>query len=545
MKRVYTLYRVSTKKQVDYSTGQNDASNEMEKNDIPLQYQTCHEFAERQGDWEIVKEFYEKGVSGYKVSANDRDSIQDLKEAALKKEFDVLLVFLFDRIGRIDSETPFVVEWFVKNGIEVWSALEGQQQFEQHVDKLINYIRFWQASGESQKTSLRIKEKHRQMKLLGAYTGGPLSIGYTTVLSEIHFNRKHEPIKMYTKDIEQEDMVNIIKYETLVNGRGSYQVADILNKKGYRTINGNKFTASSINRFLRNPLPYGYTQSGETSEALEKLAYFTQDDRIKLIEMLEQRKAKDEDKRRIARMAKGQAMLSGNIFCAHCGGRISTTHHLDHYIRKDGTEYRKDTLKYRCYNKCKKLCDCPGQTSYMAERIDTAVDQIIKQILGNLQGSPNQEKLKEMLKRQTSSNKAKLKKLNRDIEKNNKRLDALQIEIADALVGDSAYSATDLSNAIQVLKSKISAQRIEQEELEKAIMERQKDIESVMPAYREFTTWAEQYDKATLEQRKLISCKLFDKIELSKDYKITITLNMTYKQFYTEWLQDTIEAIAV
>lgn len=48
---------------------------------------------------------------------------------------------------------PFVVEWFVKQNIEVWSAMEGQQRFDSHVDKLLNYIRYWQASGESIKTS--------------------------------------------------------------------------------------------------------------------------------------------------------------------------------------------------------------------------------------------------------------------------------------------------------------------------------------------------------------------------------------------------------
>ena len=53
-KRVYTLYRVSTIGQV-------------EKDDIPMQKEACHEFAERQG-WEIVKEFSEKGVSGFKKS---------------------------------------------------------------------------------------------------------------------------------------------------------------------------------------------------------------------------------------------------------------------------------------------------------------------------------------------------------------------------------------------------------------------------------------------------------------------------------------------
>ena len=77
LKIAYCLYRVSTKKQVDKTV-----------DDIPVQRKACHEFAERNG-WVIGKEFCEKGVSGFKVSANDRDAIQDLKEAALNKEFNV------------------------------------------------------------------------------------------------------------------------------------------------------------------------------------------------------------------------------------------------------------------------------------------------------------------------------------------------------------------------------------------------------------------------------------------------------------------------
>ena len=69
-------------------------------------------------------------------------------------------------------------------------------------------------------------------------------------------------------------------------------------------------------------------------------------------------------------------MLSGNIFCAHCGGRITTTHHKDHYFRKDGSEYLKDELKYRCYHKANKLCECEGQTNYIAARVDEAVCQM-------------------------------------------------------------------------------------------------------------------------------------------------------------------------
>ena len=105
---------------------------------------------------------------GLKV-ADARDAIVEIKKRAVTHQFDVLLVFMFDRLGRREDETPFVVQWFAQQGIEVWSTREGEQRFDTHVDKLLNYIRFWQASGESEKTSIRVKTKHAQMVQEGLY----------------------------------------------------------------------------------------------------------------------------------------------------------------------------------------------------------------------------------------------------------------------------------------------------------------------------------------------------------------------------------------
>ena len=149
-KRVCCLYRVSTIGQV-------------EKDDIPMQRQYCRDFVDHQQGWVIVKEVYEKGVSGFKLSAKERDAVQEIQREAIAHTFDILLVYMFDRLGRRDDETPFIVEWFVKNDIEVWSAVEGQQRFDNHVDKLLNYIRYWQASGESIKTSVRVKTRLEQL----------------------------------------------------------------------------------------------------------------------------------------------------------------------------------------------------------------------------------------------------------------------------------------------------------------------------------------------------------------------------------------------
>lgn len=140
----------------------------------------CHRFCEKMG-WTIVHEEQEDGVSGHKVRAENRDKLQIIKERAKQGKFDILLVFMFDRIGRIADETPFVVEWFVKNGIRVWSTQEGEQRFDTHTDKLTNYIRFWQADGESEKTSIRTKTALGQLVEDGGFKGGLAPYGYDLV----------------------------------------------------------------------------------------------------------------------------------------------------------------------------------------------------------------------------------------------------------------------------------------------------------------------------------------------------------------------------
>ena len=78
-KIIYILYRVSTKKQVHKVRSQQHGAVKTE-DDIPMQRMACHEFVATKENWVIGKEFKEAGVSGSKVSADDRDAIQDLKE---------------------------------------------------------------------------------------------------------------------------------------------------------------------------------------------------------------------------------------------------------------------------------------------------------------------------------------------------------------------------------------------------------------------------------------------------------------------------------
>ncbi|MDE5588600.1 MAG: recombinase family protein [Acetatifactor sp.] len=523
MKRVYCLYRVSTKKQVDKN-----------ENDIPMQKTACHEFAGRQEDWVILREFSEKGISGYKVSAQDRDAIQDLKEAALKDEFDILLVFMFDRIGRIDDETPFVVEWFAKHGIEVWSTREGQQRFDSHVDKLMNYLRFWQASGESEKTSIRISSKMQQMQMDGMYTGGPVKFGYCLVDSGL-VNRKGAPIKKYEIDPAEKEILDLIDELTVHKGYGAWRLADLLNKEGHRTRSGEKFTGLKISRILKDPYYCGRLEDGSTSDALQALRLRSDETYSQIMYIMEQRSRKNEEKRHIAMRTQGQAMLSGNIFCAHCGGRLAAIHYTDSYERADGSVYCVDQVKYSCYHKSRKLCPCDGQTTYQAEKVDGMVSQTIREIFKSMSGAPEEEKIQDLFQRRIAGNRAMQKKLGFELGKHREQLTKLQMEIAKTLTGDSLYSPEDLTQALQTVKKRIEESEIQLERLKEEEAQKKQGIEMVTPAYKQFKSWAEEFDSATLEQKKMIACQLLKRVEVGRDYKISVELNMTYSQFCNEW----------
>ena len=75
--------------------------------------------------------------------------------------------------------------------------------------------------------------------------------------------------------------------------------------------------------------------------------------------------------------------------------------------------------------------------------------------------------------------------------------------------------------------------------------EQEKDaLEKFRPAFSRFKSWADEFDNATLEQKKMIAGQLFKRVEVGRNYKIHIVMNMTYRQFCEQW-QETSELSAV
>ena len=521
MKRVYCLYRVSTLGHVD-----------KEKDDIPMQKQVCRDFANRQG-WEIVDELYEKGVSGFKVSAKNRDAIQEIRKAALENKFDILLVYMFDRIGRIDNETPFVVEWFVQQSIEVWSATEGQQRFECHVDKLMNYIRFWQASEESIKTSLRTKAGMAQIVKEGHYRGGTVPYGYQLVKNGRMNKRQEEVGDIEVNPYEAENVKMIFK-KYVHEGYGIHRIVNYLTENGIFNHSGNRFSFSSILAMIQNVLYIGILKSGETlSEIIPRLQIVDNFifERAQLVRIDRSKKYEEEKARRIPLNTKGEALMTGIAFCGHCGGKLCLTTNMKSRKRADGTEVKTKRIRYRCYNKSQKICECDGQTEYGMENLDAIITEVLCGLFKNIQCFSENELIEKRYQNELASCINKLNGSKIELKKLTDALKTLQDEVVKAINGESKFDADTLSHSIKQTKEKTEAATTVVQQYETELKNRQEHMADIQAQYKELINWADIFQNSTKGTKKMIAAYLIDRVDVRRGYEVDIKFNVVYEQF--------------
>lgn len=89
-------------------------------------------------------------LSGSAASTTKPDKLVQIKQQAERSEFDILLVFMFDRLESEQHKTPSTMEWFGMRGIQLWSVYEGKQDLNLDRKRLSQYIQFWQEENPAQ-----------------------------------------------------------------------------------------------------------------------------------------------------------------------------------------------------------------------------------------------------------------------------------------------------------------------------------------------------------------------------------------------------------
>ena len=482
-------------------------------------------------DTYIVGEEKETGVSGYKVSADDRDKLQLIKKYAEQGKFDILLVFMFDRLGRKSDETPFVVEWFAKKGVRVWSVKEGEQRFESHTDRLTNYIRFWQADGESQKTSMRTKTALGQMVEEGRFRGGNAPYGYRLEKSGILNKRKHE-VYMLVIDEDEARVVRMMFDLCVSSGYGRWRLANFLNDHGIKNRKGQNWHDASVGGILHNPLYKGILRSGETyAGPFDELQIIAPDHFDLAQKLMLERTNERKEHRTVPLNTTGQSLLSGNIFCGHCGGRLVLTTNGKTVRRADGTAVYKKRIRYVCYNKTRRRQECTGQTGYTMHIVDGIVTEVLHQVFNKMQGASGDMIVGSAVQKQMAMIRSELQRARAENTKANKEYESLKAEVLKAIQGKSALPQDVLSEMLEDARQKVlsSSERIT--ELTAELNDGNSKIEEMKAEFNQIVSWSKIFDDSPMEVKKMICGYIIKKVSVCKDYDIKIEFNINVEQF--------------
>ena len=518
-KRVWTLYRVSTKEQVNHD------------NDIPMQKTACYRFANNMPNWEITNELYERRVSGWKKSVSQRDELQQIKEGAINKEFDILLVYHSDRLGRNKDEIPVIISFLSKNKVVVYSTEEGELRSIEHVDSLLNYIRFWQSEGESLKTSMRVKEQFKQMNEIGMFTGGNLPFGYDLIETELKHPKKDKYLNKLVVNEKQADIVKIIFDLSANKGYGRHRIAAYLNERGYINHLGNKFNDKFIHRLLNNPIYIGlkrYNTKGVDSLNIE---YKTQpyNDSLRIIddntfyksqELMRKRKLYlQEDNKQFHDSIPyaSKVLLSGLLRCGYCGHVMKTDYSYKDYKRKDGTINRMICYRYRCVNAINKTIEHPKK-QVGAKSIDIGVENDVIELINRINFNEIESKIENNKNDKLILKNNELDNLQKELQKKQRNINVLNDEIPKSLLGESSFTPDILNKSIKQVENEISNILENIKLINEEIINIKNNINEAEKIKNILYGLKEKIKNADIDTKKILFSDIIDSVIWTKDY---------------------------
>lgn len=548
-KKVRTLLRVSSKQQ-------------LHDDDIPIQRAEAEQYIANRPDWIFDKEYIEKAVSAYKNNVEEREVLQEILSDARNHEFDVLLTYMSDRIGR-QEEYSFYVATLNGLGIEVWTIKDGQLKTEEHIDKLLNYIRFWQNEGESKKTSMRVRDTQKELVKAGKFVGGKAPYGYQLIPSGMVSN--HGRLLKKLEIVEEKAQIVRQIYRLAVHqGMGYEKIAKELNNQGIPAVTADKWKAGTIRSILTNPVYMGYlainrrinnncrgSYGGHNSgvkfirlhrkewtyseEQIPELVIISQQMWEKAQEIREIRKARISASNKKSSVGYetlysvpfstgGKLILTGLVICGYCGKRLRNGSYCNYWTTKSGERKTAYTGRYVCPSKCEE------RSCYSQNYLEGIVFEVVENYMERLKSVDVTEEIQKMQSQQRQSVAKELESIHKKQKALKLDIQTLEEKIPEAIRGDYYFNAEKLAGMIKEKEQEERALEKKAEQLKNKLSEMVNQGSDTERLVTIIPNWKEEFQTADTQTKKMLLSSLIDKIEV-KDGDINIKFKIRLEDF--------------
>lgn len=548
MKRVRMLLRVSSNQQLEAD------------GDLSVQRDIVKEYISRQPDWQLdEKEYFEGSNSGYKNAVADRDVLQEALQDAKAKEYDILVVYKDDRIGRRMWEIGAYVMSLKSFGVDIYTVKDGciSPESDDVMGQMMLALRYGNAQKSSSDTGMRVKDTAQKLVQKGKFMGGKAPYGYRLELSgEVskHGRALHHLVVVP----EQAEVVKYIYELSLHKEFGAAKIAKILNthevykNRAPRDI----WKGGTIVSILTNPIYAGYTAykrreriDGKYHTLDSKDWVFAEkpDPEITIIDENMWNQVQDTRKQRadkyikslenknvtIIRRNSGMLALIDVLHCGYCGRKMTNGSKYNYWTIKDTGERRTSKIAiYKCQNAWNGIPH--GKTKqYRADRIEPMVFEALAEYIGKLQENEDVfTQIEENQNRQKAIKQSELKKERDELESIRKKISVMEGNIPNAMTGDYPLSLEELAGIIRKHKE------LEKEQ-QKVVKEKETELETMKVSMDDWEsirskipTWQDVFWNADTTTKRVLVDKLIERIDITKT-NINIRFKINLNDFFT------------
>lgn len=548
MKRVRMLLRVSSNQQLEAD------------GDLSVQRQLVLEYIEKRSDWKLdEKEYFEGSNSGYKNSVADRDVLQDALQDARNKEYDILVAYKDDRIGRRMWEIGAYVMSLKNCGVDIYTVKDGciSPESDDIMGQMVLALRYGNAQKSSSDTGMRVKDTAKKLVQRGKFMGGKAPYGYTLELSG-EISKHGRALKHLVIDEKKAEVVTYIYNLAVQKEYGSVKIAKILNSHDqYKNEAPNDvWKAGTIASILTNPIYAGYTAYNRRTRIDGKYHKIGSDDwiiaeesnpEIAIITTDTWNRAQDMRKKRADEIAKkeehkpynmnviknntGTLALIDVLYCGYCGRKMTNGSRYNYWKIKSTGERRSGKVGlYKCQDMWSGTVH-PGRGFYRADRIEPIVFFAISEYIGKLQENENVfqeiEVNKQAEKRRMNS---ELDKDRQELAKIQKKIDVMEENIPQAMTGEYPLSLEDLVRLIDKQKDMYRKQQEIIKQKEKKMENMDVSITEWDYLKKQIPTWQQVFLEADAHTKRVLVDKLIERIDV-KEEQITIRFRIRLEDF--------------
>lgn len=385
------------------------SSDKQTEQSIEGQLRYCNQYAQMHG-YSIIGNYIDRAISG---TSDNRPQFQQMIADSAKKQFQFIIVWKLDRFARNRYDSAIYKNKLKKNGVKVISATEGIGEGNESI--ILEAVLEAMAETYSKQLSENVRRGMKESALKGNSTGGTVPLGYKIENGKLTIEEKEAEIVKYV-------------FEEYAAGTKKSKIIEDLNNKGYRTRQGKKYSINSFtSTFFHNKKYIGLYHYNDIEVEGACPAIVDEETFIKC-----QKRAEQNKRQRGHNKAKIEYLLSGKLFCGHCGAKMTgdcgTSKNKTKHYYYACTERRKNGT-------CDKMREDKGFIEwYVVEQTvnyvltPVHIDYIAQRIVGEYEKEFSQSGIKEL--------EEKLQRLNREYDR-----------LADSLINAKSQRMIDTINS--------------------------------------------------------------------------------------------------